>query len=198
MNMSNRLILSVALAVCCFGAAVADEGKDESGKGKDRYYSDSDWRGEEHRDSGKSGKKERDRYYPGMELKEDKHWEGGKDWKKEEDRHYSGKDWDDDRHDPYFHEHGYTRLDIPPGHYPPPGECRVWYPGRPAGHQPPPGQCHRLRAKVPPGAWLIRHPRDRADHVHVIVYDDYHPGTIRVIGEFDIGTGIFVDLVVDR
>jgi hypothetical protein len=30
---------------------------------------------------------------------------------------------------------------IPPGHLPPPGECRVWYPDRPAGHQPPPGRC---------------------------------------------------------
>ncbi|BBA35087.1 uncharacterized protein sS8_3144 [Methylocaldum marinum] len=56
MKLSNRLMLSVALAVCCFGAAVADEGRDESGKGKDRYYSDRDWRGEEHRDGGKSGK----------------------------------------------------------------------------------------------------------------------------------------------
>ncbi|MBX3502521.1 MAG: hypothetical protein KF889_24005 [Alphaproteobacteria bacterium] len=30
---------------------------------------------------------------------------------------------------------------IPPGHLPPPGECRVWYPDRPAGHQPPPQRC---------------------------------------------------------
>jgi hypothetical protein len=30
---------------------------------------------------------------------------------------------------------------IPPGHLPPPGECRVWYPGVPPGHQPPPFKC---------------------------------------------------------
>jgi hypothetical protein len=30
---------------------------------------------------------------------------------------------------------------IPPGHLPPPGECRVWYDDRPAGHQPPPTSC---------------------------------------------------------
>lgn len=41
----------------------------------------------------------------------------------------------------YFHDHGYARLDIPKGHYPPPGECRIWFPDRPAGHQPPPGSC---------------------------------------------------------
>lgn len=32
-------------------------------------------------------------------------------------------------------------AEIPPGHLPPPGECRVWYPERPAGHQPPPYRC---------------------------------------------------------
>ena len=30
---------------------------------------------------------------------------------------------------------------IPPGHLPPPGECRVWYDDRPAGQQPPPTSC---------------------------------------------------------
>ena len=30
---------------------------------------------------------------------------------------------------------------VPPGHLPPPGECRVWYDDRPAGHQPPPTSC---------------------------------------------------------
>jgi len=30
---------------------------------------------------------------------------------------------------------------IPPGHLPPPGECRVWYDGDPPGHQPPPTDC---------------------------------------------------------
>ena len=44
---------------------------------------------------------------------------------------------------------------IPPGHLPPPGKCRIWFPGRPPGHQPPPGDCHILRLEVPPGAHLI-------------------------------------------
>jgi hypothetical protein len=33
--------------------------------------------------------------------------------------------------------------DVPPGHLPPPGECRVWYRDRPAGHQPPPTTCRQ-------------------------------------------------------
>ena len=95
----------------------------------------------------------------------------------------------------YFHRHGYTKLDIPKGHYPPPGECRVWYPNRPPGHQPPPGNC---RTSVPRGAWLIRHPHDNPDHVHVVVYDEHRPSTVLAIGEFRIGTGVFVRVVVDR
>ncbi len=47
-------------------------------------------------------------------------------------------------------------INIPKGHMPPPGKCRIWFPGRPPGHQPPPGDCEHLRNQVPPGAWLIR------------------------------------------
>lgn len=43
-------------------------------------------------------------------------------------------------------------IDIPPGHYPPRGSCRLWYPDRPPGHQPPPGPCN---VRIPRGAVLI-------------------------------------------
>jgi hypothetical protein len=92
----------------------------------------------------------------------------------------------------YFHEHGYTRLRIPPGHYPPPGECRLWYPDRPPGHQPPPGRCH----PVPPGAWVIRHPQDHPGHVHVTVYEPQRPSTVLVVGEFDIASGGFIRVIL--
>lgn len=32
----------------------------------------------------------------------------------------------------------YAPPRIPPGHMPPPGEYRAWFPDRPPGHQPPP------------------------------------------------------------
>ena len=44
---------------------------------------------------------------------------------------------------------------VPPGHYPPPGECRLWYAGRPPGHQPPPVRCERLKGSVPRGAFVL-------------------------------------------
>lgn len=47
-------------------------------------------------------------------------------------------------------------LDIPGGHRPPRGQCRIWYPGRSPGHQPPPGDCDELAGDVPDGACLVR------------------------------------------
>ena len=46
--------------------------------------------------------------------------------------------WQDDGYAPRRYRQG---LRTPPGHLPPPGECRVWRPGVPAGHQPPPFKC---------------------------------------------------------
>ena len=137
-------LLSLAFTVCCLIASVslADEGKDESGKGK-----------------------------KGAPETQDKQGGG------------QGS---------YFHQHGYTRLDIPKGHYPPPRECRIWYPDRPAGQQPPPVKCSQLQGQVPPGAWLIEHPKNDLKHVNISVYDQQRPGRIVITGEFEIDTGAFI------
>lgn len=159
------LILAAALLFSCAGVSAADEGKDESGKGRKPYRSEQ---------------------YRHDDRRHDR--DGGHDRNRR----------DSDDKDTYFHRHGYARLDIPKGHYPPPGECRVWYPSRPPGHQPPPGSCSKLGRSVPPGAWLIRHPQDDPEHVHVVVYDDRRPGAVFVIGQFAIGSGGFVRVVIDR
>lgn len=44
---------------------------------------------------------------------------------------------------------------IPPGHFPPPGSCRIWYPNTPPGQQPAPGACSELERRVPAGAYLV-------------------------------------------
>lgn len=61
---------------------------------------------------------------------------------------------------------------VPPGHMPPPGMCRIWFPGRPPGHQPPPGDCRRLSREVPRGAYLIAPDRRWS-------YDDMHDRRFR-------------------
>ena len=53
-------------------------------------------------------------------------------------------------------EQAYAEVEIPRGHMPPPGKCRIWFPDRPPGHQPKPGKCKKLRYRVPSGAYLVR------------------------------------------
>jgi len=48
-----------------------------------------------------------------------------------------------------------TTFHIPPGHYPPPGQCRVWDPDLPPGRQAAPGSCRALERRVPAGSYLI-------------------------------------------
>ncbi|HEV2125374.1 MAG TPA: hypothetical protein VGW38_21700, partial [Chloroflexota bacterium] len=54
----------------------------------------------------------------------------------------------------YYTDH---RLDIPPGHYPPPGECKLWFPNRPPGQQPPPTDCAALVGRDLGGAVVLYH-----------------------------------------
>jgi hypothetical protein len=83
-------------------------------------------------------------------------------------------------------------LNIPPGHLPSPGSCRIWFPGTPPGQQPPPGDCEVLARDIPPGAWLLYRPTDEPRYVDVSVYDDHRPGVIVEIRVFEAATGTFV------
>lgn len=187
-----------------------NQDEDDGKRRKDWRHSDrdNDWAGDKDRKHTKHADDDRKYRKDGRHSDRDDEGRHDRDWKhreRDDDRKH-GKEWkrtyrDDDRkhgehrgHDSYFHKHGYTRLHIPPGHYPPPGECRIWYPDRPPGHQPPPGNCRR----VPHGAWVIHHPHHHKDHVHVKVYDRHRPGTVLVVGEFEIGSGNFIRVVVDK
>jgi hypothetical protein len=96
-----------------------------------------------------------------------------------------------DDSDSYFQRLGYTQLHIPANHYPPPGECRIWYPDRPAEQQPLRLGC----SQVPPGAWIIQHPKEKTGFAHVIVLDPGQADSIYVIGEFNISSGKFERIV---
>jgi hypothetical protein len=80
-------------------------------------------------------------------------------------------------------------LGIPPGHLPPPGQCRVWIPGEPPGHQGPVGACSALAAQVPADGWLVYRPSKNKKEVKVSVYDARKPGVIVVIRFYDSKTG---------
>ena len=82
-------------------------------------------------------------------------------------------------------------LHIPPGHLPPPGECRVWIPGRPPGHQPKAGRCDRLSGHVPPGALLLYRPESDPRHVRVTEYHPERPDVIIAIRYYVAANGNF-------
>ncbi|WP_247236521.1 hypothetical protein [Telluribacter sp. SYSU D00476] len=73
---------------------------------------------------------------------------------------YPPDDTDRDR-DREVRNYRLSELGIPKGHLPPPGECKVWFPGRPPGQQPPPQSCGSALRDAPLGAWVIVHEGQR-------------------------------------
>lgn len=49
---------------------------------------------------------------------------------------------------------GKRLLFLPPGHYPPEGQCRVWVHGLPPGQQAKAAACNALRS-IPAGAFIL-------------------------------------------
>ncbi|MEW8344699.1 MAG: DUF4382 domain-containing protein [Candidatus Thiodiazotropha sp.] len=68
---------------------------------------------------------------------------------------------------PEHHVTPHIGVDIPGGHLPPPGECRLWTIGDPPGQQPNPGDCELLEEEVSDDTVLVD--QDGA------VRDRYHP-----------------------
>ncbi len=86
----------------------------------------------------------------------------------------------------------YQPLHIPPGHLPPPGSCRIWFPETPPGKQPPPGDCATLAHKVPAGAWLLHRPADDPAIVEVSVYGGRQTQLVVEVRVYEAETGRFV------
>jgi hypothetical protein len=87
-------------------------------------------------------------------------------------------------------------LKIPKGHYPPPGQCRVWIPGVPPGRQPAPEACLSLRGQIPPGAWVLYRPVREEKLVEVTAYDPAVPQRVAWVRYYDMGSGRFVHEVL--
>jgi len=85
-----------------------------------------------------------------------------------------------------------ARFGIPPGHLPPPGQCRVWMPGEPPGKQKknPSGDCSAVSRQVPAGGWLVYRPT--ADKKEVVVREYGSRDQVTSIKVFDVVTGAFL------
>ena len=85
-----------------------------------------------------------------------------------------------------------STLGIPPGHLPPPGQCRVWYPGEPPGHQPRARSCARIEREAPAGSWIVYRPTEDRKVVHVRVVDQRRPGVVVRLRVYDIRRGTLI------
>lgn len=85
-----------------------------------------------------------------------------------------------------------ARLRVPPGHLPPPGECRLWFPDRPPGHQPPPGRCSRIERDAPPGSWVLYRPSRDRKVVHARVIDSRRAGMVVAVRVYDAQRGTYL------
>jgi hypothetical protein len=83
-------------------------------------------------------------------------------------------------------------ADIPPGHLPPPGMCRVWVPGEPPGHQAKPRSCANIERTAPAGSWIVERPGRDKKVVHVRVVDERRPGVVVRMRIYEIRDGKLV------
>ena len=82
-----------------------------------------------------------------------------------------------------------ARLDVPRGHLPPAGTCRVWIPTEPPGHQPSPRTCNGIVDVAPAGSWILHRPSDNDGIVEVSYLDEARPAKVAHTQVFDAKTG---------
>src|SRR5437899_1138982 len=81
-------------------------------------------------------------------------------------------------------------LEVPPGHLPDPGECRLWYPGISPGRQPRPRSrpCEEIAQIAPAGSWIVYRPNYDRRLAYVRVVDERRPGIVIRVRIFDLET----------
>lgn len=83
-------------------------------------------------------------------------------------------------------------LGVPPGHLPPPGECRVWIPGRPPGRQAPPRSCDGILSTAPAGSIVLYRPGNDRRNIRVRYIDRRRSGVVIRIRLFEAASGRFI------
>ena len=82
---------------------------------------------------------------------------------------------------PRFKVKPHVVVDIPDGHLPPRGECRLWQIGVEPGQQPPPGNCDELANQVSENTILVDHNGQVKDRHHPLLALD---ALVVELGEF--------------
>jgi len=79
-------------------------------------------------------------------------------------------------------------LNIPPGHLPDLGECRVWIPGVPPGQQAKPKSrpCDGILSVAPAASWVLYRPANDRTVLHVRMIDERRAGVVVRIRIFDL------------
>jgi hypothetical protein len=80
-------------------------------------------------------------------------------------------------------------LKIPPGHLPPPGQCRVWVQGLPPGKQPKARGCSGIEDTAPPSSWVVYRPGKDKKVVHVREMDSRRVGIVVRVTVYDVQSG---------
>jgi len=83
-------------------------------------------------------------------------------------------------------------LGIPPGHLPPPGQCRIWVPGEAPGHQQRARSCAHIERIAPAGGWIPYRPSEDRKVVHVRVVDERRPGVVVHLRVYDVKRGMLI------
>ena len=85
-----------------------------------------------------------------------------------------------------------STLKIPPGHLPPPGQCRVWVQGLPPGKQPRARGCSGIEDSAPPSSWVVYRPGQDKKVVHVREMDAHRVGIVARVTIYDVKSGAVV------
>jgi hypothetical protein len=83
-------------------------------------------------------------------------------------------------------------LGVPPGQLPPPGQCRVWVPGKPPGHQAKARTCDGIERSAAAGTWILYRPGKDKKVVHVKEIDSRRSGVIVRLRIYDAQTGSLI------
>lgn len=83
-------------------------------------------------------------------------------------------------------------LGIPMAQLPAPGQCRLWYVGKPAREQPRGGSCAQIEPSAPPESHILYRPPQDPRLVHVRIVDPDQMGLVTQVRVYDAERGTYL------